>query len=98
MYDQSLLLFFVITWETGAAVLYFWFLIRSLCVTLAVVLSLRVWVILAPCQSSVDEDVPGPASAPLLDLRPDLSYHAGPQAGLQDPLELVSYLPPCLDL
>lgn len=60
--------------------------------------SLRVWVKLAPCQSSVDEDVPGPASAPLLDLRPDLSYHAGPQAGLQDPLELVSYLPPCLDL
>lgn len=58
----------------------------------------RVWVTLASCQSSIDEDVPGPASAPLLDLRPDLSYHAGTQAGLQDQLELVSYLPPCLDL
>lgn len=45
----------------------------------------------------IDEDVPGPASAPLLDLRADISHHAGPQAGLQDPLELVSHLSPRLD-
>lgn len=60
--------------------------------------SLWVWVTLALCQSSTDEDVPGPASAPLMDICSDLLDSAGPQAGLQNPLELVSNLPPCLDL
>lgn len=46
---------------------------------------------------SIDEDVTGPASAPLLVLLPRLPHHAGPQAGLQDPLELVSHLSPSLD-
>lgn len=46
---------------------------------------------------SIDEDVTGPASAPLVDLFPHLPHNAGPQAGLQDPLELVSHLSPCLD-
>lgn len=81
-------------------VVMFWCISRS--VTLAVVLRLfhslpGVLMTLAQCQSSVDEDVPGPASAPFLDLRPDLPHHAGPQARLQDPLELVPHLPPCLD-
>ena len=67
------------------------------CVTLPLQ-SLSLWVTLARSQSSVDEDVPGPASAPFLDLRPDLPHHAGPEAGLQDPVELVSHLPPRLDL
>lgn len=87
--------------ENKHAMLYFG-VFSDHCVTLAVVLSsllsLWVWMILALCQSFVDEDVSGPASAPLLDLCPYLSYYAGPQAGLQDPLELVPHLPPCLDL
>lgn len=56
------------------------------------------WMILALRQSSVDEDVPGTTGAPFLDLRPDLPHYAGPQTGLQDPLELVPHLPSCLDV
>lgn len=41
--------------------------------------SVEVWVKPAPLSSSVDEDVPDPASAPVLDLLSDLSHHAGPQ-------------------
>lgn len=73
----------------------------SVCVTLVVVLR----PLLAvgdtgslPVLSSVDEDVPGATSPPLLDICPHLPHHAGAQAGLQDPLELVPHLPPCLDL
>lgn len=46
---------------------------------------------------SIDEDVTGPASAPLLVLLPRLPHHVGPQAGRQDPLELVSDFSPRLD-
>lgn len=56
--------------------------------------SLWVWMTLA----LIDEDVPGPASAPHLDLCPDLPHHVGPQAGNQNQLELVPHLPPRLDL
>lgn len=41
--------------------------------------SVEVWVKPAPLSFSVDEDVPDPASAPVLDLLSDLSHHAGPQ-------------------
>lgn len=72
---------------------------RSVCfVVFRLLLSLWVWRTLALCQSFIDEDVPGPASAPLLDLCPNLPHHAGPQTRLENPLELVPHLPPCLDL
>lgn len=58
----------------------------------------EVWVKGAPLSGSIHEDVPDPASAPVLDLLAHLSHHAGPQTGLQDQLELVSDLPPGLDL
>lgn len=46
----------------------------------------------------VDEDVTGPASTSLLDIRSHVSHHAGTKAGLQNPLELVPNLPPGMDL
>lgn len=57
---------------------------------------MRVW----PWQSAlyIDEDVPCAAGPPLLDLRPHVPYHAGPEAGLQDQMELVSDLPARVDV
>lgn len=46
----------------------------------------------------LNENVSGPESPPVMDLHPHIPHHAGPQTGLQDPLELVPHLPPCMDI